>query len=106
MQTSRKLSFIILIIYLFSIFSPCTAFAQSAGSSGAAAVQAAAEALSAALNSGKGRAILSQGKIGSEVRGTGGLSIYFPGDRINPAYRALDFCADCRWPAFLERYLR
>lgn len=46
MQTSRKLSFIILIIYLFSIFSPCTAFAQSAGSSGAAAVQAAAEALS------------------------------------------------------------
>ena len=69
-------------------------------------LQAKAEALIAALKPGKGRLILSQGKIGREVRGTGGLSIYFPGDRINPAYRALDFCADCRWPAFLERYLR
>ena len=65
-----------------------------------------AEALIAALKPGKGRAVLSQGKIGREVRGTGGLSIYFPAERINPAYRALDFCADCRWPAFLERYLR
>jgi len=65
-----------------------------------------AYALIAALKPGKGRAILSQGKIGSAVRGTGGLSIYFPGDRINPAYRALDFCTDCRWPAFLEGYLK
>jgi len=64
---------------------------------------AAAETLIAALKPGKDRAILSQGKIGSEVRGTGGLSIYFPGDRINPAYRALDFCAACRWGTFLER---
>ena len=69
-------------------------------------LQAKAEALIAALKPGKSRMILSQGKIGREVRGTGGLSIYFPGDRINPAYRALDFCADCRWPVFLERYLR
>jgi hypothetical protein len=67
---------------------------------------AAAEALIAALKPGKDRLILSQGKIGIEVRGTGGLSIYFPADQINPAYRALDFCADCRWPTFLERYLR
>ncbi|MCK9365128.1 MAG: clostripain-related cysteine peptidase [Syntrophales bacterium] len=65
-----------------------------------------ADALITALRSGKGRLILRQGKIGREVRGTGGLSIYFPGDRINPAYRALDFCADCRWPAFLERFLK
>jgi hypothetical protein len=69
-------------------------------------LRAAAEALIGALKPGKSRLIISQGKIGSEVRGTGGLSIYFPGDRINPAYRALDFCADCRWPAFLERYLQ
>jgi hypothetical protein len=69
-------------------------------------LQAKAEALIAVLKPGKGRLILSQGKIGREVRGTGGLTIYFPGDRINPAYRALDFCADCRWLAFLERYLR
>ncbi len=69
-------------------------------------LRAAAESLISALNPGKGRAILSQGKIGSEVRGTGGLSIYFPADLINPAYRALDFCAGCRWSAFLERYLR
>jgi hypothetical protein len=69
-------------------------------------LQASADTLIAALKPGKGRLILSQGKIGREVRGTGGLSIYFPGDRMNPAYPALDFCADCRWPAFLERYLR
>ena len=69
-------------------------------------LRAKAEPLIAALKPGKGRLILSQGKIGREVRGTGGLSIYFPGDRINPAYEALDFCADCGWHAFLERYLR
>ena len=69
-------------------------------------LRAKADALIAALKPGKGRAILSQGKIGREVRGTGGLSIYFPADRINPAYWALDFCADCRWPAFLERFLK
>jgi hypothetical protein len=69
-------------------------------------LQTKADALIAALKPGKGRLILSQGKIGREVRGTDGLSIYFLGDRINLAYRALDFCADCRWPAFLERYLR
>jgi hypothetical protein len=69
-------------------------------------LQAMADLLVAALKPGKERLILSQGKIGREVRGTGGLSIYFPADRINPAYRGLDFCADCRWPAFLERYLR
>jgi len=69
-------------------------------------LQAKAEALIAALKPGERRLILSQGKIGRDVRGTGGLSIYFPGDRINPAYRALDFCIDCRWPVFLERYRR
>ncbi|MDA8126538.1 MAG: clostripain-related cysteine peptidase [Deltaproteobacteria bacterium] len=69
-------------------------------------LRATAEALLTALKPGKGRLILSQGKIGLAVRGTGGLSIYFPGDRINPAYRDLDFCDDCRWPKFLERYLQ
>lgn len=69
-------------------------------------LRAVAAALIAALKPGKGRAIISQGKIGQEVRGAGGLSIYFPADRINPAYRDLDFCADCRWIAFLSRYLR
>jgi hypothetical protein len=65
-----------------------------------------ADALIAALKPGKGRPILSQRKIGPEVRGTGGLSIYFPAERINPAYRTLDFCTDCRWLGFLERYLK
>ena len=69
-------------------------------------LKAKAEALIAALKPGKGRLVLSQGKIGSEVRGTGGLSIYFPTDRINPAYRDLDFCTDSRWLGFLERYLK
>ena len=65
-----------------------------------------ADTLIAALKPGKGRPILSQGKIGRKVRDTGGLSIYFPADRINPAYRTLDFCTDCRWLTFLERYLK
>ncbi|NCC58929.1 MAG: polysaccharide export protein, partial [Synergistales bacterium] len=44
MLNSRKISLFILSLYLFSIFSPLTAYAQPSGS--AAAVQAAAEALS------------------------------------------------------------
>ena len=70
-----------------------------------AAIQARANDLLAALKPGKGRVILRQGKIGREVRGTGGLSIYFPANRINTAYRSLDFSEDCRWVTFLERYL-
>ena len=44
MLNSRRISLFILSLYLFSIFSPITAYAQPTGS--AAAVQAAAEALS------------------------------------------------------------
>ena len=44
MLNSRRISLFILSLYLFSIFSPLTAYAQPSGS--AAAVQAAAEALS------------------------------------------------------------
>ncbi|MHB8770519.1 MAG: clostripain-related cysteine peptidase [Syntrophales bacterium] len=64
-----------------------------------------ADDLLAALKAGKGRAILLQGKIGRQVRGTCGLSIYFPMDGINPAYRTLDFGGDCKWIRFLERFL-
>ncbi|MCX5839359.1 MAG: clostripain-related cysteine peptidase [Deltaproteobacteria bacterium] len=70
-----------------------------------AELQAKVVDLIAALKAGKGRAILCQGKIGRQVRGTCGLSIYFPGDRINTAYRNLDFSGDCKWIAFLERFL-
>ena len=69
-----------------------------------AELQAKVVDLIVALKAGKGRAILCQGKIGRQVRGTCGLSIYFPGDRINTAYRNLDFSGDCKWIAFLERY--
>ena len=69
-----------------------------------AELQAKVVDLIAALKAGKGRAILCQGKLGRQVRGTCGLSIYFPGDRINTAYRNLDFSGDCKWIAFLERY--
>jgi hypothetical protein len=80
-------------------------FAKNLRKKAGTSLQAKIEALLAALKPGKGRLILSQGKIGREVRGTSGLSIYFPGDRINPAYRTLDFSTDCRWLTFLERYL-
>ena len=64
-----------------------------------------ADDLLAALKAGKGKAILGQGKIGKEVYGTCGLSIYFPGYKINTAYQHLDFAGDCKWLTFLERYL-
>ncbi|MDA8126355.1 MAG: clostripain-related cysteine peptidase [Deltaproteobacteria bacterium] len=80
-------------------------FAKNLRKKAGADIQAKADALIAALKPGKGLLILSQGKIGPEVNGTCGLSIYFPADRLNPAYRTLDFCGDCRWLAFLERYL-
>jgi Clostripain family. len=68
-------------------------------------IKARAEDLLDSLKPGKNRAVLCKGKIGTEVNGTGGLSIYFPGGRLNPAYGSLDFAKDCRWIAFLEAYL-
>lgn len=80
-------------------------FARNLRKKADAAIQARVNDLLAALKPGKERVILRQGKIGREVRGIGGLSIYFPADRINTAYRSLDFSEDCRWVTFLERYL-
>ncbi|MBU2055073.1 MAG: hypothetical protein KKC25_08860 [Proteobacteria bacterium] len=80
-------------------------FTKSLRKKAGAELQAKADDLIAALKPGKGRAILRQGKIGREVRGTCGLSIYFPSDRINSAYRNLDFSGDCKWITLLERYL-
>ena len=80
-------------------------FAKSLRKKAGAELQAKANDLIAVLKPGKGRAILRQGKIGREVRGTCGLSIYFPSDRINSAYRNLDFSGDCKWITLLERYL-
>ncbi len=80
-------------------------FARNLRKKAGADLRAKADDLIAALKAGKGRPILLQGKIGRQVRGTCGLSIYFPADRINPAYRTLDFCGDCKWVAFLERFL-
>ena len=79
-------------------------FAKNLRKKAGAELRAKADNLIAALKPGKGRTILSQGKIGREVRGTCGLSVYFPGDRVNTAYRSLDFSGDCNWIAFLERY--
>jgi len=80
-------------------------FARNLRKKAGADLRAMAEDVITALKAGKGRAILLQGKIGKEVQGTCGLSIYFPVDRINPAYRTLDFCGDCKWIGFLERFL-
>jgi len=79
-------------------------FARNLRKKAGAELRAKADDLIAALKPGKGRTILGQGKIGREVRGTCGLSIYFPGDSINTAYRDLDFSGDCKWIEFLKRY--
>ena len=64
-----------------------------------------ADALIAALKIGITKSIICQGKLGVEVTGTKGLSIYFPAEYINPAYRHLDFAIDAQWAVFLGRYL-
>lgn len=81
------------------------AFTRKLRSKDAGRISDKAEAVIAALRTGKDKAILYHGKRGWEVTGTKGLSIYFPADHINPAYRGLDFADDCRWAAFLERVM-
>lgn len=80
-------------------------FAKNLQKKARADVRTKAADLLLALKAGKGKAILNQGKIGREVSGCCGLSIYFPAYRINTAYQHLDFATDCRWLSFLERYL-
>ncbi|HPN83197.1 MAG TPA: clostripain-related cysteine peptidase [Spirochaetota bacterium] len=68
-------------------------------------IKAKAEDLLASLKAGKSKSILCKSKIGKELNGTCGLSIYFPEDWINPAYSSLGFARDCKWGEFLEAYL-
>ena len=82
------------------------AFARRLRSKDRGRIREKADALIAVLKNGKAKAILCQGRLGKEVAGTKGLSIYFPAESINPAYRRLDFAIDCQWAIFLERYLR
>ncbi len=81
------------------------AFARKLRSKDQGRIREKADALLAALRTGKTKSLLCQGKLGREVAGTKGLSIYFPADSINPAYRGLDFANDCRWADFLERVM-
>ncbi|MBN1382192.1 MAG: hypothetical protein JXA41_10990 [Deltaproteobacteria bacterium] len=81
------------------------AFARRLSSKNRGAIREKANALIAALRTGKAKAILCHGKLGANVSGTKGLSIYFPADAMNLAYRRLDFANDCPWAIFLERYL-
>ena len=81
------------------------AFARKLRSKDRGQIREKADALIAALKTGKTKSILSYGKLGAEVAGTKGLSIYFPAEYINPAYRHLDFAIDAQWAIFLERYL-
>jgi len=81
------------------------AFARKLRSKDRGQIRVKADALIAALKIGITKSILCQGKLGKEVAGTKGISIYFPADYINPAYRRLDFAIDAQWAIFLERYL-
>jgi len=81
------------------------AFARKLRSKDQGQIRGKADALIAALKIGITKPIICQGKLGAEVAGTKGLSIYFPAEYINPAYRRLDFAIDAQWAVFLERYL-
>jgi len=81
------------------------AFVRKLRSKDRGQIRVKADALIAALKIGITKSILCQGKLGKEVAGTKGISIYFPADYINPAYRRLYFAIDAQWAIFLERYL-
>ena len=81
------------------------AFARKLRSKDRGRIREKADALIAALKTGITKSIICQDKLGAEVAGTKGLSIYFPAEYINPAYHRLDFAIDAQWAVFLERYL-
>ena len=75
MLNSRRISLFILSLYLFSIFSPLTAYAQPSGS--AADVQAAAEALS--MNGeGNGVGFPGDGDADTGINGESDATMDFP----------------------------
>ncbi|MEI6315437.1 MAG: hypothetical protein WCO89_11245, partial [Syntrophus sp. (in: bacteria)] len=81
------------------------AFARKLRSKDRGRIREKADALITVLKTGKTKSLICQSKLGKEVAGTKGLSIYFPAESINPAYRRLDFAIDCEWAIVLERYL-
>ena len=68
-------------------------------------IKAKASDLLKALKPGSNRVIISQDHLGSNVKDTHGMSIYFPSYDINTKYGDLDFCRDCRWGEFLGLYI-
>ena len=81
MGKNKKISVLILSLYLFSIFSPLTAYAQPSGS--AAAVQAAAEALS--MNGeGNGVGFPGDGDADTGINGDSESTADFPVYRQPP----------------------
>jgi hypothetical protein len=68
-------------------------------------IRKAADDLLFTLKPGSKKAVVYQRHLGSDVRNTYGMSIYFPLSDINPKYRDLDFYKDCAWGEFLEKYL-
>ena len=57
------------------------------------------------VNKGKGT-IITAGYQGSSMKRTGGMSIYFPADHINSAYKYLDFNnGNGSWLEFLKKFL-
>jgi len=62
-------------------------------------------ALVKSLKIGKGT-VIAAGYSGSSMKSTGGMSIYFPADYLNDAYKRLDFnSGEGIWLQFLRKYL-
>jgi hypothetical protein len=64
-------------------------------------------ALLNSLKVGQGkRTVIAAAYQGSSMKRTGGMSIYFPADHINSAYKYLDFnSAEGSWLQFLKKFL-
>lgn len=64
------------------------------------------KALLGSLKAGKGKPVIAASYKGSSMKRTGGMSVYFPADRINNAYKHLDFNRNNgSWLEFLKKYL-
>jgi hypothetical protein len=70
-------------------------------------VQAAAREVAALLDQQSGDSIVAAaGRIGDDVSGAHGLSIYLPFfGTVSPAYAGLEFTRNCTWGAFLRAFV-
>ena len=67
-------------------------------------IPAIVKACKAVESQGVAPLVLASGYKGAAMKGSHGVSIYFPKGDISTLYARLDFAKKSRWPAFLKKY--